>query len=74
MNEYAIITHKYLKLHFSVAVAQDESSKPLKQSRDNDDNSSEYFADAETSSCGSLDLDDVYDSDSDNKESPDKGL
>ena len=68
------IKHKYLKLHFSVAVAQDKSSKPLKQSRDNDDNLSEYFADAETSSCGSFDLDDIYHSDSDNKESTDKGL
>ena len=73
MNEYAIIKHKYLKPHYSVAVAQDESSKPLKQSRDNDDNSSEYFADAETSSCGSFDLDDEYDFDSDDKPT-DKGL
>ena len=63
-----------MKLHFSVAVAQDESSKPLKQSGDNEDNSSDYFADAETSSCGSFDLDGVYDSDSVNAESIDKGL
>ena len=66
-----LVTSLLLPCFYSLAVAQDQQSKHLSES---DDNSSEYFADAETSSCGSFDLDDVYDTDSDSEESTEKGL
>lgn len=44
--------------HFFFAVTtQDESPVGLDQSDEDDDDSSDYFADAETSSCGSCDDD-----------------
>ena len=44
--------------HFFFSVtSQDESPVGLDQSDEDDDDSSDYFADAETSSCGSSDGD-----------------
>ena len=40
----------------SVAIPN-ESNKQMKHPCEDDDNSSDYFADDETSSCGSFDLD-----------------
>lgn len=39
----------------SAAVDEDETDQGIGQSKD-DDNESDYFADAETSSCGSFEL------------------
>lgn len=39
----------------SAAVVEDETDLEIGQSKD-DDNESDYFADAETSSCGSFEL------------------
>jgi len=54
-------------------VAQDKSSKQLKRASDSDDNASDYFADAETSSCGSFEVDADW-SDSEDKKSINKGV
>ena len=69
-----LVTSLLLVCFYSVAVAQDKSNQQLKHLCESDDNSSEYFADAETSSCGSFDLDDISDTDSDSQESTEKGL
>ena len=50
----------------STTAAQDESTKGLQQPSDIDD-TSDYFADVETSSCGSSDHDIVWTNMSDNK-------
>ena len=50
----------------STTAAQDESTKGLQQPRDIDD-ASDYFADVETSSCGSSDHDIVWTNMSENK-------
>ena len=54
-------------------VAQEKSSKLLKQPSESDDNSSDYFADVETSSRGSFE-DDADWSDSEDKKSNNKGV
>ena len=43
--------------YFFSVTTQDESPVGLDQSDEDDDDSSDYFADAETSSCGSCDDD-----------------
>ena len=53
--------------NFFLVTTQDESPVGLDQSDDNDDNLSDYFADAETSSCGSSDDDTGWPEISENK-------
>ena len=50
----------------STTAAQDESTKGLQQPSDNDD-TSDYFADVETSSCGSSDHEIMWTNMSENK-------
>ena len=40
----------------SAAVIEDETDLEAGQSKDDDDHESDYFADVETSSCGSFEL------------------
>ena len=56
------------------AVSQDKESKQQKTPVENDDNSSDYFADAETSSCGSFEGNDVFTSNLEGKDAAEKGL
>ena len=56
---------------FFVAVSQDKESEEETTSVESDDNSSDYFADTETSSC---EEDDVFTSNSEGKDATDKGL
>lgn len=58
----------------SVDVSQDEESKEEVTATESDGNSSDYFADAETSSCGSSGHDDVFTSNSEGKDAAKKGL
>ena len=57
-----------------VAVSQDRESEEETSSVESDDNSSDYFADTETSSCGSFEKDDVFTSNSEGKDATEKGL
>ena len=57
-----------------VDVSQDEESKEETTPAESDDNSSDYFADAETSSCGSFEHDDVFTSNPEEKDAAEKGL
>ncbi|XP_015755619.1 PREDICTED: uncharacterized protein LOC107335147 isoform X2 [Acropora digitifera] len=57
-----------------VYVSQDEESKEETTPTESDDNSSDYFADAETSSCGSFEHDDVFTSNPEEKDAAEKGL
>ena len=59
---------------FFVAVSQDKESEEETSSVESDDNSSDYFADTETSSCGSFEEDDVFTSNSKGKDATEKGL
>lgn len=59
----------YNALDLSVDVSQDETTPA-----ESDDNSSDYFADAETSSCGSFEHDDVFTSNPEEKDAAEKGL
>ena len=56
-----------------VAVSQDKESKEETTSVESDGNSSDYFADTETS-CGSFEKDDVFTSNSEGKDATEKGL
>ena len=56
------------------AVSQDKESKEETTPAESDDNSSDYFADTETSSCGSFEHDDVFTSSSEGKDAAEKGL
>ena len=53
--------------NFFLVTTHAESSVGLNQSDEDDDNSSDYFADAETSSCGSSDDDTGWPEISENK-------
>ena len=57
-----------------VAAIQDEESKEETTSVESDGNSSDYFADTETSSCGSFEEDDVFTSSSEGKDATERGL
>ena len=57
-----------------VAASQDKESKEETSSVESDYNSSDYFADTETSSCGSSEDDDVFTSNSEGKDAVEKGL
>ena len=64
----------YNALALSVDISQDEESKEETTPAESDDNSSDYFADAETSSCGSFEHDDVFTSNPEEKDATEKGL
>ena len=57
-----------------VAVSQDKENKEETTPAESDGNSSDYFADAETSSCGSFKPNDVFISNSEGKDAAEKGL
>lgn len=57
-----------------VAAIQDEESEEETTSVESDGNSSDYFADTETSSCGSFEEDDVFSSSSEGKDATERGF
>ena len=57
-----------------VAVSQDKESKEETTPVESDGNSSDYFADDETSSCGSFEYEDAFTSNPEGKDEAEKGL
>ena len=57
-----------------VAVSQDKESKEETTPVESDGNSSDYFADDETSSCGSFEHEDAFTSNPEGKDEAEKGL
>ena len=57
-----------------VAVSQDKESTEETTPAESDGNSSDYFADTETSSCGSFEDNDVFTSNSEGKDAAEEGL
>ena len=57
-----------------LAASQEKDSKEETTPAESDDNSSDYFADDETSSCGSLEKDDEFTSNPEGKDAAEKGL
>ena len=65
---------RYNAFDLFVAASHDKESKEETTPAESDDNSSDYFADDETSSCGSFEHDDEFTSNPEGNDAAEKGL